>query len=124
MFRQQQQGNQFPTMNPAYANTRIQPPNASQPTYSSPLDQVKQYTAKFEDILENLMDPIKPYTTPLLEHVLMTWQTFTRVWSLFDRGHIPRRCIADRNTVWRPNPLPHYIPSIPPLGNRTHLPHH
>src|SRR5947209_7946451 len=60
MFRQQQ-GAQFPNMNQPYQNTRIQPPNASQPTYSSPLDQVKQYTAKFEDILENMMDPIKPY---------------------------------------------------------------
>jgi len=49
-------------MNP-YVQTRIQPPNASQPTYSSPLDQVKQYTAKIEDVLENLMDPIKPYAT-------------------------------------------------------------
>jgi len=60
MFRQQQQS-QFPNMNPSYVQTRIQPPNASQPTYSSPLDQVKQYTAKIEDVLENVMDPIKPY---------------------------------------------------------------
>jgi hypothetical protein len=61
MFRQQQGGAQFPNMNQSYPNTRIQPPNASQPTYSSPLDQVKQYAAKFEDILESVMDPIKPY---------------------------------------------------------------
>ena len=60
MFRQGQQGTQFPNMNPSYSNTRIQPPNASQPTYSSPLDQIKQYTGKFEDILASLMDPIKP----------------------------------------------------------------
>jgi len=63
MFRQQQQGAQFPTMNTPYPNTRIQPPNASEPTFSSPLDQVKQYTAKFEDLLESLMDPIKPYVS-------------------------------------------------------------
>jgi hypothetical protein len=57
MFRPQQQGNQFPNMNPSYG---IQPPNNSQPTYASPLDQAKQYTAKLEDLLESMMDPIKP----------------------------------------------------------------
>jgi len=61
MFRQQQQGGTFPTVNQPYPGTRIQPPNASQPTYASPLDQVKQYTAKVEDLLESMMDPIKPY---------------------------------------------------------------
>ena len=60
MFRQGQQGAQFPNMNQQYSNTRIQPPNASQPTYASPLDQIKQYTGKFEDILASLMDPVKP----------------------------------------------------------------
>ena len=64
MFRQQQ-GGQFPTMNQPYSNTRIQPPNASQPTYSSPLDQIKQYTEKVEDLLASVMDPIKPYPQPL-----------------------------------------------------------
>ena len=66
MFRQQQQGGQYGGMNPQYQNTRIQPPQASQPTYSSPLDQVKQYTAKFEDILESMMDPVKPYRLHML----------------------------------------------------------
>ena len=61
MFRPQQpQGGQFANVNQPYPNTRIQPPNASQPTYASPLDQVKQYTEKFEDMLGSLMDPIKP----------------------------------------------------------------
>ena len=60
MFKSQRQGGaQFPQMNQPYPN--IQAPNASQPTYNSPLDQVKQYTAKFEDVLESVMDPIKPY---------------------------------------------------------------
>ena len=65
MFRPQQSA-QFPSTNQPYPNTRIQPPNASQPTYASPLDQVKQYTAKFEDVLENMMDPIKPYFPPYI----------------------------------------------------------
>jgi hypothetical protein len=61
MFRPQQpQGGQFPNINQPYSNTRIQPPNASQPTYASPLDQIKQYTEKFEDMLGSMMDPIKP----------------------------------------------------------------
>jgi hypothetical protein len=57
MFRQQQQGSQFANMHQSYG---IQPPNTSSPTYASPLDQVKQYTAKVEDLLESMMDPIKP----------------------------------------------------------------
>ena len=67
MFRpQQQQAGQYPNMNQPYSNTRIQPPNASQPTYSSPLDQIKEYTGKFEDMLATFMEPIKPYIpTPL-----------------------------------------------------------
>ena len=60
MFRQQQQGGQFPTMNQPYLNTPIHPP-ASQATNSSRLDQIKQYTGKAEDVLGSLMDPIKPY---------------------------------------------------------------
>jgi len=74
MFRQQQQGGQFPVMNAPYPNTRIQPPNASQPTMSSPLDGLKQYTAKFEDVLESIMDPIKPYVSTSLScalHILI-----------------------------------------------------
>jgi len=54
MFKQQ-----FPNMNQPYG-TRIQPPNASSPTYSDPLDQIKQYTGKFEDFLENNMSWVKP----------------------------------------------------------------
>jgi ER-derived vesicles protein len=53
MFKQAQ--------SPMNMNARIQPPNASQPTMSSPLDGLKQYTSKAEDILESVMDPIKPY---------------------------------------------------------------
>jgi len=60
MFRQQQQGGQFPSMNQPYLNNTINPPTASGATYSSPLDQIKQYTGKAEDVLASLMDPIKP----------------------------------------------------------------
>jgi hypothetical protein len=58
MFKPQN-AQQFPNMNQPY-NTRIQPPNASSPTYASPLDQIKQYTSKFEDFLENNMSWVKP----------------------------------------------------------------
>ena len=61
MFKQQQQGGQFPTMNQPYLNNTIHLPDASRPTYTSPLDQIKQYTGKAEDVLGSLMDPIKPY---------------------------------------------------------------
>ena len=78
MFRQQQ-GSQFPNMNQPYTSTRIQPPNASQPTYSSPLDQIKQYTEKVEDLLASFMDPIKPYS-PLARPQLM-WKDIYLPWA-------------------------------------------
>jgi len=62
------QTSQFPNMN---ASPRIQPPNASQPTYSSSLNQVKQYTAKIEDVLENLIDPIKRCATSLTKLIIV-----------------------------------------------------
>jgi len=61
MFRQQQQGGQFPTVNQTYLNNTIHSPTASRATSSSVLDQIKQYTGKAEDVLGSLMDPIKPY---------------------------------------------------------------
>jgi hypothetical protein len=66
MFRPQQPGAQFGNMPQPSYQTRIQPPNVSQPTYSSPLDQIKEYTGKFEDILESTMEPIKPYGSFLI----------------------------------------------------------
>ena len=66
MFRQQQHGGQFPTMNQPYLNNTIHPP-ASQAT-SSRLDQIKQYTGKAEDVLGSLMDPIKPYAPHSFPH--------------------------------------------------------
>ena len=41
-------------------NTHISAPHASEPTFQSPLDQIRVYTSKLEDILETVSDPIKP----------------------------------------------------------------
>jgi hypothetical protein len=73
-------------MNQPYVGTRIHPPNAAEPTYSSPLDQVKQYTAKVEDLLESAFDPIKPYLLPAAG---LMWQTPPRLWAVFDCCDVP-----------------------------------
>lgn len=125
MFRQQQ-GGTFPTVNQPYPNARIQPPNVSQPTYSSPLDQIKQYTGKFEDILASLMDPIKPYCPPIpqaFSFANATWQIFACYRTVFDCCDIPWRCFEDRNSIWRSDLLPYYLSCIFALGCCTYFPY-
>jgi len=125
MFRQQQQGGQFPTMNQPYLNNTIHPPHASQPTYSSPLDQIKQYTGKAEDVLESLMDPIKPYVHTILcsyNGLLIHFeQILAGFGSIFDCCDFSGGCPENHNTVWRSNLLLDYISFT--MGCGTHLPH-